>query len=92
MAETKKIIVVGGGPGGLTSAMLLAHKGFEVVVYEKQAEVGGRSGRVTKGGYSFDAGSTLLMMKFVLDEKAFIGVRHMEVDGFAPRIGELCQR
>ena len=32
----KKIIIVGADPGGLAVAMLLAHKGYEVQVYEKQ--------------------------------------------------------
>jgi phytoene desaturase len=63
-----KVVVVGGGPGGLIAAMLLAHRGFEVVVYERGPEVGGRSGAIRRGGYTFDIGSTLLMMKFVLDE------------------------
>lgn len=31
----KKIAVIGAGPGGLAVAMLLAHKGYDVSVYEK---------------------------------------------------------
>ncbi|MEI6034919.1 MAG: NAD(P)-binding protein [Verrucomicrobiae bacterium] len=30
----KHIIVVGAGPGGLTAAMLLAARGFQVTVFE----------------------------------------------------------
>ncbi len=33
----KKIIVAGGGHGGITAAMLLAKKGYDVTVYEKNA-------------------------------------------------------
>lgn len=33
----KKIIVAGGGHGGITCAMLLAKNGFDVTVYEKQS-------------------------------------------------------
>lgn len=43
----KKVIVVGAGPGGLTSAMILAHRGFSVTVYEKEERVGGRTPRYT---------------------------------------------
>ena len=37
----KKVIIIGAGPGGLASAMILAHRGYEVVIYEKQSRVGG---------------------------------------------------
>ncbi len=65
---SKRVLVVGAGPGGLAAGMLLAHHGFEVRVFEKNEEVGGRSGAIRKDGYTFDIGSTLLMMDFVLDE------------------------
>ena len=39
--SAKKVIVVGAGPGGLTSAMILAHRGFDVTVFEKEPVVGG---------------------------------------------------
>ncbi|UCE95339.1 MAG: phytoene desaturase [Candidatus Bathyarchaeota archaeon] len=60
--------IVGGGPGGLSCAMLLAHKGFDVTVFEKEADVGGRNGSLKLGEFKFDLGPTFLMMKFVLDE------------------------
>jgi phytoene desaturase len=63
-----KIGIIGAGPGGLTSAMLLAHKGFDVTVLEKADEVGGRSASITLGDFKFDTGPTFLMMKHVLDE------------------------
>ncbi len=64
----KRILVVGAGPGGLTCAMILAHRGFQVTVLEAREHVGGRNSPITLGGYSFDAGPTFLMMKFILDE------------------------
>jgi phytoene desaturase len=66
--EKPNIGIIGAGPGGLTAAMLLAHKGFEVTVLEKAEEVGGRSAPITIGDYKFDTGPTFLMMKHVLDD------------------------
>jgi phytoene desaturase len=63
-----KIGIIGGGPGGLSCAMLLAHNGFDVTVLEKGDEVGGRNAVLTLGDFTFDVGPTFLMMKFVLDE------------------------
>ncbi|TMU88121.1 phytoene desaturase [Bacillus sp. BHET2] len=64
----KKIIVIGAGPGGLAAAMLLAGKGYNVEVYEKQLFVGGRNGSVTMDGYTFDIGPTFLSMPEIAEE------------------------
>ncbi len=66
----KKIVIVGAGPGGLTAAMVLARRGFQVEVFEKAPVVGGRNAEIVMGDFRFDVGPTFLMMKFVLD-KAF---------------------
>lgn len=63
-----KVIVIGAGPGGLTSAMILARRGFDVTVFEKEEEVGGRNAPVRLGGFTFDTGPTFLMMNFILKE------------------------
>jgi len=64
----KHIAIVGAGPGGLATAMLLAQRGFRVQVFEKQDVIGGRNAELRLGEYSFDLGPTFLMMKFLLDE------------------------
>jgi phytoene desaturase len=66
--KKKHIAIVGAGPGGLASAMLLAQRGFRVQVFEKQDVIGGRNAEVRLGDYRFDLGPTFLMMKFLLDE------------------------
>ena len=40
--DEKKVMVVGGGPAGLEATRVLAKRGFETVLYEKQHELGGR--------------------------------------------------
>ncbi|OVE76569.1 phytoene desaturase [bacterium F11] len=64
----KKIIIIGAGPGGLTTGMILAHRGFEVTLFEAKEEVGGRNAAIKTEGYTFDTGPTFLMMNFVLKE------------------------
>jgi phytoene desaturase len=66
--DKKKIAIIGAGPGGLTSAMLLAARGFDVTVFEKADRVGGRNAPIIRNGYKFDVGPTFLMLKFILDE------------------------
>jgi phytoene desaturase len=61
-------VVVGAGPGGLTAAMVLAHRGLDVTVYERKPQVGGRNAELRLGPYRFDVGPTFLLMKFLLDQ------------------------
>ena len=64
----KKVIVIGAGPGGLSSAMILAHQGYEVVVYEKQAQVGGRTSALKAGDFIFEVGPTFVMLPQAFEE------------------------
>jgi phytoene desaturase len=66
--DKKTLGIVGAGPGGLASAMLLAKRGFQVKVFEKASRIGGRNAEVVLGNYRFDLGPTFLMMKYLLDE------------------------
>jgi phytoene desaturase len=64
----RKVIIVGAGPGGLASAMLLAHAGVEVDVYERLDRVGGRTSTFGDEDYTFDLGPTFFMYPRVLSE------------------------
>lgn len=64
----RNVVIVGAGPGGLATAMLLAQRGIKVQVFEKQNVIGGRNAEVVLDRYRFDLGPTFLMMKFLLDE------------------------
>ena len=50
------IVVIGGGPGGLTAAYELVRRGHRVIVYEADSQVGGISKTVEYKGFRFDLG------------------------------------
>lgn len=52
----KKVVVLGAGISGLTSAYLLNKEGFEVTVLEKNNKVGGSIETVLENGMLFDRG------------------------------------
>jgi phytoene desaturase len=62
-----KVIVIGAGPGGLASAMLLASAGFDVAVIERDATVGGRTSSLKQDGFTFDRGPTFFLFPEVLE-------------------------
>ncbi len=51
-----RIAIIGGGPAGLTSAYLLAKRGYQVTVLEGSDMVGGISQTARYKGYRFDIG------------------------------------
>lgn len=65
---SRKVAVIGAGPGGLSAALILAANGCEVTVIERKERVGGRNASLQLGEYNFDVGPTFLMMKYLLDE------------------------
>ncbi|MEJ7616892.1 MAG: FAD-dependent oxidoreductase [Pyrinomonadaceae bacterium] len=54
---THEVIVVGGGIGGLTTAALLAARGADVCLVERQSFVGGCATALAHHGYTFDLGA-----------------------------------
>ncbi len=62
----KRVAVIGAGPGGLASAMLLAAAGTDVTIFERAARVGGRTSTIEDGAYRFDVGPTFFLYPQVL--------------------------
>lgn len=56
MSSNKKIVVIGAGISGLTTAYLLFKEGYDVVVLEQKDKVGGSIETISENGYLFDRG------------------------------------
>jgi protoporphyrinogen/coproporphyrinogen III oxidase len=56
MPFEKKIVVIGAGISGLTSAYLLQKEGFDVTVVESRDKVGGSIESISENGFLFDRG------------------------------------
>jgi len=66
---TRSVNIIGAGPGGLASAMLLARAGLRVRVLERLDVPGGRTSTIaTPGGFRFDLGPTFFLYPQVLEE------------------------
>ena len=65
---TKSVIVVGAGLGGLSTALRLSYKGYQVTMIEKQALPGGRLHVLKKDGFTFDVGPSFFSMSYEFKE------------------------
>lgn len=65
----KNIAVIGSGFSGLSAAAYLSKHGFEVQVFEKNSEVGGRARKfTTDNGYTFDMGPSWYWMPDIIED------------------------
>lgn len=63
-----RIVVVGGGLGGLAASALLARAGHGVTLLESASTVGGKSRRIRLDGQQIDTGPSLITFPAVWDE------------------------
>ena len=83
MQERKqKIAVIGAGIAGLVAAYELQKAGYEVVVYEKNAHVGGRMATRTNDGLEFNPGATFLSLHYhtLLGYSKELGIEWLSMD------------
>lgn len=65
--RTQKVVVVGGGLGGLSAAISLATEGFSVDLFEKNDKPGGKLNVLEKGGFRFDLGPSILTLPHLFE-------------------------
>lgn len=66
--ETKKIVIIGSGFGGLAAGIRLASRGHQVEIVEKRDRPGGRAYVYQQGGFTFDGGPTVITAPYMFDE------------------------
>lgn len=64
--DEDRVIVIGGGLGGLAAACTLAARGHPVELIEANAWLGGKAARLEGAGFRFDMGPTILTVPRVL--------------------------
>ena len=62
------VAIIGAGPGGLASALLLAKSGVKVTVFERSKQVGGRNKVFERDGFKFDLGPTFFHYPEVIED------------------------
>jgi phytoene desaturase len=75
---SKKVVIVGAGPGGLAAAILLQRSGLDVTIVERRAMVGGRTSTLEQDGFKFDTGPTFFLYPRVLREILSTAGRDLE--------------
>jgi diapolycopene oxygenase len=62
----QRVGVIGSGLGGLSAACVLASRGYQVTVFEKNNWIGGKAAVLDEAGFRFDMGPTILICPSVL--------------------------
>jgi len=67
MQNVKHIGIIGGGIGGLSAAIRLAAAGEHVILFEQNAEIGGKMRQIRRAGFRWDTGPSVITMRHVFD-------------------------
>jgi phytoene desaturase len=64
----KKVIIIGSGLGGLSTALRLSNKGYDITILEKYSTPGGRLNTIEQDGFRFDMGPSFMSMTYEFDD------------------------
>jgi len=74
----KKIIVIGAGFGGLSSAVRMAIEGHDVTLVDKRNKPGGRGYQYEVDEFKFDGGPTVITAPYMIEELFSLADKKME--------------
>ena len=67
-SNSKKVIIIGSGFGGIAAALRLKAKKYQVTLIEKHQDLGGRARVFKKNGFTFDGGPTVITAPYLINE------------------------
>ncbi|MGB0084893.1 MAG: phytoene desaturase family protein [Rhodomicrobiaceae bacterium] len=67
-ARAPHAVVIGGGLGGMAAALRLRAKGYRVTLFERLGMLGGRAQVLSRDGFRYDAGPTVITAHFLFEE------------------------
>jgi phytoene desaturase len=67
-SHSPRAVVVGGGFGGIASALRLKALGYQVTLVDRMNRLGGRAQVFEKDGFTYDAGPTVITAPFLFEE------------------------
>ncbi|KAI1734855.1 phytoene dehydrogenase [Xylaria scruposa] len=79
--QSKKVIIIGAGAGGIATAARLARAGLSVTVLEKNSFTGGRCSLIRHDGHRFDQGPSLLLLPKLFQQAFFDLDTTLEAEG-----------
>jgi phytoene desaturase len=80
LVRRQKIVVIGGGFGGLAAAIRLQAAGYGVTLVEARERLGGRAYQLREDGFTFDMGPTLITAPHLLEDLWAVGGRRLQED------------
>ncbi len=75
---SNRVIVIGAGFGGIAAALRARSKGYETLLLDRCAELGGRAQVFERGGFRHDAGPTVITAPFLFEELFALFGRRLE--------------
>lgn len=65
--KRRKVLIIGAGLGGLSAAITLVQKGYEVEIFEKNGQIGGKLNVLKAEGFTFDLGPSILTLPHLFE-------------------------
>ena len=66
--QASRVAIIGAGLGGMSAAISLRAAGYEVEVFEKNAQMGGKLNVLEQDGYTFDLGPSIFTLPAIFED------------------------